>query len=188
MSMDLLIVFSKGRGWLSDVITWHLKGPASHISWAVTMESIRFAVGSDQRGGLYFQTMDLFKGHNDLLMVVMPQASLDNYFRRFLIKHTGCDYDFWSAGASGVKHRYPLIWRLFGKEITDWADESKLMCAEAITEVLQYDPENFKSVSKLNPAVTSVTDLFNIMANPDHSDQFRVLWMADKLKKAELRA
>ena len=179
MSMDLLIVFSRGRGWLSRFITWVLRGPASHVSFVVTLAGIRLNIGASEKGALACQSIEKFKKDNQLLAVVKPAILIEKQFIDFFKKYSGSSYDFWSAG-TGIKHRFPWFWNLFQKQIMEKTDSKKFMCSEVITRVLQAN-DQYDSIHGYNPEYTSVTDLLKIMIYWRDNSEFSVLWKADKL-------
>ena len=182
MGLDPHIVVSRGRGFGSTVICWWLKGPASHISWTLNKEDIRFNVGAGAKGGLEWEEVHMWKKQNHILAVIRPKINLDTELTAFIQKYLESEYDYWSASATGIKHRLPWLWRLLGDDVLKKASDIKFQCTESISGPLRQQTA-YTALKNIEASSFSVTNYLHVLLDKANANQFEVLWMSETCKK-----
>lgn len=141
MSLDLHIGFSRTNSFISRAFQWFLKGKISHSFILVNLSGFEFVVGADDQG-LHWQLLDVFKSKSKIVALFKPVHSLDESFRYMVNQYNLTEYDYWAAGAIGVRNRFKLLWKWFGTKLRSLASSSKLTCMEFVTRILALESYN----------------------------------------------
>jgi hypothetical protein len=174
--LNLMIGFSTSDHWYSKVILWFTNSKISHTFLAIDLFGARLIIGAEA-WGLDWRTKARFEKDNTIKLVVKPIAlPVEPSFAWLIRTYAGAAYDWGSAGATGVKSKFRIIWKYIAGWFKKWPKEDALMCEEVSTKLLQH--AGFNSVEKVDASTTSAEALMQIILK---SPEFEVVWKAKGL-------
>ena len=159
------MVFSRGHGILSSLITWATNSDVSHASIHFTDSEQKWMVESTGRYGVYPGWWDTFVNHTTVkyrfLVVNIDEKSMNDAVDEALDEMIGKGYDFIGVIGFGIEL---AIKKIFGKELKKGIlGSSRVMfCSEFMLRVaIKIKEKTGAEIYKGVPDRTSPADLKN---------------------------